>query len=121
MERQTPGGAQYTAAGGDHGRRSSRQLEKLVATQTLDPPRLVAKWNFSIEADALWSRVAKNPATRREALDALYHLYRDKNELRRLYEVLQQLHQTAPSDAAITANLARLGLVLDQNTEEAHR
>ncbi|PYL06219.1 MAG: hypothetical protein DME34_09490 [Verrucomicrobia bacterium] len=83
--------------------------------------RLAAKWNFSIEADALWSRVAKNPATRREALDALYHLYRDKNELRKLYEVLQQLHQTAPSDAAITANLARLGLVLDQNTEEAHR
>jgi thioredoxin-like negative regulator of GroEL len=83
--------------------------------------RLATKWNFSIEADALWSRVAKNPATRREALDALYHLYRDKNDLRKLYEVLRQLHETAPTDSAITANLARLGLVLDQNAEEAHR
>jgi thioredoxin-like negative regulator of GroEL len=83
--------------------------------------RLATKWNFSIEADALWSRVAKNPATRREALDALYRLYRDKNDLRRLHEVLQQLHETTPSDTAITANLARLGLVLDQNAAEAHR
>ena len=83
--------------------------------------RLATKWNFSVEADALWSRVAKNPTTRREALDALYQLYRNKNDLRRLYEVLQQLHETSPTDAAITANLARLGLVLDQNAPEAHQ
>jgi len=83
--------------------------------------RLATKWNFSVEADGLWSRVAKNPAVRREALDALYRLYRDKNDLRKLYEVLQQLHQTAPGDPAITANFARLGLLLDQNAAEAHR
>ena len=83
--------------------------------------RLATKWNFLIEADALWSRVAKNPGTRREALDALYRLYRDRNELKRLYDVLQQLHQSSPSEIAITANLARLGLVLDQNAAEAHR
>jgi len=83
--------------------------------------RLATKWNFSAEADALWSRVSRNPATRREALDALYRIYRANNDLRKLYDVLQQLHQSSPGETPITANLARLGLVLDQNAAEAHR
>src|SRR5439155_18494140 len=57
----------------------------------------------------------------REGLDALYRIYRANNELRKLYEVLQQLHDSSPNEAAITANLARLGLNLDQNAAEAHR
>jgi thioredoxin-like negative regulator of GroEL len=83
--------------------------------------RLATKWNFSVEADALWSRVSKNPATRREALDALYRIYLGNNELKKLYDVLQQLHQSSPNETAITANLARLGLALDENAAEAHR
>ena len=81
--------------------------------------RLATKWNLSIEAGQLWSSVSKNPTTRREALDALYRIYRANNELRKLYEVLQRLHESSPNEPAITANLARLGLNIEQNTKQA--
>jgi predicted Zn-dependent protease len=81
--------------------------------------RLATKWNLSIEAEQLWSRLSRNPATRREALDALYRLYRGKDDLKKLYDVLQRLHESSPNESAITANLARLGLNIDQNTKQA--
>ena len=83
--------------------------------------RLATKWNLSIEADELWSRVSRNPSTRREALDSLYRLYRANNEIRKVYNVLQRLHESSPNEPAITANLARLGLTIDQNTVEAQQ
>jgi len=83
--------------------------------------RLATKWNLSIEADELWSRVSRNPSTRREALDSLYRLYRANNEIRKVYDVLQRLHESSPNEPAITANLARLGLTIDQNTIEAQQ
>jgi predicted Zn-dependent protease len=83
--------------------------------------RLATKWNLSIEADELWSRVSRNPSTRREALDSLYRLYRGNNEIRKIYDVLQRLHESSPNEPAITANLARLGLTIDQNTVEAQQ
>lgn len=81
--------------------------------------RIAAKWNLPIEAEQLWSRLSRNPTTRREALDALYRLYRRNNDLRKLYDVLQRLHEISPNEFAITANLARLGLNIDQNTKQA--
>jgi predicted Zn-dependent protease len=81
--------------------------------------RIAAKWNMSSEAEQLWSRLSRNPATRREALDALYRLYRGNNDLKKLYDVLQRLHESSPNEVAITANLARLGLNIDQNTKQA--
>jgi thioredoxin-like negative regulator of GroEL len=81
--------------------------------------RLATKWNLSIEAEQLWSRLSRNPVTRREALDALYRLYRGNNDLKKLYDVLQRLHESSPNELAITANLARLGLNIDQNTKQA--
>ena len=81
--------------------------------------RLATKWNLHIEAAQLWSDVSKNASTRREALDALYKIYRANNELRKLYEVLERLHESSPNEAAITADLARLGLNIDQNTKQA--
>jgi Tfp pilus assembly protein PilF len=80
--------------------------------------RLATTWNLPIESEELWLRLAKNPPTRRESLDALYRLYRANNDLKRLYEVLQRLHETSPNEVPITANLARLGLNIDQNTKE---
>jgi tetratricopeptide (TPR) repeat protein len=56
---------------------------------------------------------------RREALDALRRLYRTKNETEKLYETLQRLHESSPKEAPITADLARLGLNLDQNNKQA--
>ena len=80
--------------------------------------RLATKWNLPIESEELWSRLSRNPPTRRESLDALYRLYRANNDLKKLYDVLQRLHETSPNETAITANLARLGLNIDQNTKQ---
>jgi len=42
--------------------------------------RLASKWNLEKESEQLWMRVAEDPPTRREALDALRRLYRANNE-----------------------------------------
>lgn len=81
--------------------------------------RLASKWNLAIESEELWSRLSRNSASRREALDALYKLYRSNNDLRKLYDVLQGLRETSPNEIGISSNLARLGLNIDQNTKEA--
>src|SRR6266581_194124 len=81
--------------------------------------RLASKWNLPIESEALWSRLSHIPACRREALDALYKLYRTNNDLKKLYDVLQRLHEASPNEIGITNNLARLGLSIDQNTKQA--
>ena len=81
--------------------------------------RLASKWNLPIESEELWSRLSRNPPSRREALDALYKLYRSTNELKKLYDVLQRLHEASPNEIEITFKLARLGLNIDQNTKQA--
>jgi hypothetical protein len=58
---------------------------------------------------------------RREALDNLRQLYRAKDETTKLYAVLQRLHESSPNEAPITADLARLGLNLGENTETSHQ
>lgn len=83
--------------------------------------RLSTKWGLNAEAEQLWLRVSKHTAFRREALDALAKFYRASNDLPNLYKTSRQLHESSPGDAVIAANLARLGLVLEQNASEAHR
>ena len=81
--------------------------------------RLASKWNLPIESEELWSRLSRTPSSRREALDALYRLYRTNNDLKKLYDVLQRLHEASPNEIGISTNLARLGLNIDQNTKQA--
>ena len=81
--------------------------------------RLASKWNLPIESEELWSRLSRVPPSRREALDTLYKLYRGNNDLKKLYDVLQRLHEASPNEIGITSNLARLGLNIDQNTKQA--
>src|SRR6266566_1907036 len=81
--------------------------------------RLASKWNLPIESEELWSRLSRTPPSRREALDALYRLYRTNNDLKKLYDVLQRLHEASPNEIGITNNLARLALSIDQNTKQA--
>lgn len=81
--------------------------------------RLASKWNLPIESEELWSRLSRVPPSRREALDALYKLYRANNDVKKLYDVLQRLHDASPNEVTIMANLARLGLNIDQNTKQA--
>ena len=80
---------------------------------------LASKWKLEPESEQLWLRIAKNPPMRREALDALARLYRTKNETGKLYDILQRLHESSPDEPPITADLARLGLNIGQNTKES--
>ena len=121
----------YQAFAAHQSRQSSADAEfdtlwRAAAHAAADQPdheiklaRLATKWNLPIESEELWSRLSHNPPTRREALDALYKLYRGNNDLKKLYDVLQRLHETSPNEIAITTNLARLGLNIDQNTRQA--
>jgi uncharacterized protein HemY len=109
---------------------TSDEFDKLwrVAEQsTNDQPerelvlaRLASKWTLEKQSEQLWLRVAEDPPLRREALDALRRLYRGNNDAEKLYDVLQRLHETSPSEAPITADLARLGLNLERNIEHSH-
>ena len=83
--------------------------------------RLAAKWNFPAEAEQLWLRVSKDPPSRREALDALFRIYRADNDLPNLYRIAQRLHESSPNEVSVAADFARLALLLDQNTVEAQR
>lgn len=83
--------------------------------------RLASKWNFAAESEQLWLRVSKNSPARREALDALLRIYRAKNDLPNLYRVLQRIHENSPNELDTAADYARLSLLLDINSSEAHR
>jgi hypothetical protein len=101
--------------------RSAEQLTNQQPEHELVLARLASKWELDKESEELWQRVAENPPMRREALEALRRLYRAKNETGKLYEVLQRLHETSPNEGPITADLARLGLALEQNTERSYQ
>jgi len=100
---------------------SAEQLANEQPERELTLARLASKWELEKESEELWWRVAENPPTRREALEELRRLYRGKNQTDRLYNVLQRLHESSPNEAPITADLARLGLNMGQNTEQSHQ
>ena len=99
--------------------RSAEQLASEQPERELRLARLASKWELAKESEDLWWRVAENPPMRREALEELQRVYRGKNETAKLYDVLERLHETSPNEAPITADLARLGLNLGQNTERS--
>jgi hypothetical protein len=99
--------------------RSAEQAADEQPERELDLARLASKWNLQKESEQFWLQVAKNPPMRRQALDALARLYRANNETGKLYDVLQRLHESSPNEPPITANLARLGLNIDQNTKQS--
>jgi Tfp pilus assembly protein PilF len=99
--------------------RSAEQATKALPERELDLAHLASKWNLPSESEELWLRLGKNPPVRREALNALRQLYRAKNELGKLYEVLRRLHESSPNEPPITADLARLGLNIDQNNKQS--
>ncbi len=78
--------------------------------------RLATKWQLTQEAEQLWLRVAKSAPHRREALEALYAIYRKSNDLANLRDIAQRLHKSSPDETSLGANAARLALLLDRNT-----
>jgi thioredoxin-like negative regulator of GroEL len=101
--------------------RSAEQLASEQPERELALARLASKWELEKESEELWQRVAQNPPMRREALEGLRRFYRAKNEIAKLYDVLQRLHEASPNEAPITADLARLGLNLGENIERSHQ
>src|SRR5437762_4226535 len=83
--------------------------------------RLASKWNLPSQAEQLWLRVAHNPLSRREALDALFEIYRASNDLPNLYLTTMRLHETSPEEPLIAAEYARLSIILDRNPGEGQR
>ncbi len=100
---------------------SAAGLSRDVPDHELMLARLATKLQLATDSEELWIRVEENPTMRREALDNLRQLYRAKDETTKLYAVLQRLHESSPNEAPITADLARLGLNLGQNTESSHQ
>ncbi len=83
--------------------------------------RLASKWNLPSQAEQLWLRVAHNPLSRREALDALFEIYRASNDLPNLSLTAMRLHETSPEEPLIAAECARLSIILDRNPGEGQR
>lgn len=100
---------------------SAAELSEEVPERELMLARLATKWQLAKQAEELWIRVEENSTTRREALDNLRQLYRANGETAKLYTVLQRLHESSPNEEPITADLARLGLNLGENTESSHQ
>jgi lipopolysaccharide biosynthesis regulator YciM len=100
---------------------SAAELSKDVPEHELTLARLATRSQLANQAEELWIRVEENPAMRREALDNLRQLYRGKNEMTKLYAVLQRLHESSPNEPPITADLARLGINLGENIESSHQ
>jgi lipopolysaccharide biosynthesis regulator YciM len=101
--------------------RSAEELSRSKPQRELTLARLATKSQLTNQAEELWVRVKETPTMRREALDNLRQLYRAKDEMTKLYDVLQRLHETSPNEATITADLARLALDLGENTERSHQ
>ena len=66
-------------------------------------------------------KVSKLSTARREALDALYKIYRSTNDLPNLRQTAQRLQQSSPEEVSLEANAARLALLLDRNTAEGRK
>lgn len=101
-----------------------RSAERAAAEQTdreTNLARLASKWNLPVEAEQLWLRVLKDAPVGREALDALFRIYRANNDLPNLYKIAQRLHENSPNEPALAANCARLALLVDQNPADGHR
>jgi lipopolysaccharide biosynthesis regulator YciM len=100
---------------------SANDLSENDSQQQVTLARLATKWQLASEAEQLWLAIEKDPSMRREALNNLRRIYRGNGDTTKLYEVLDRLHEISPDEAPITADFARLGLVLEQNVERAHQ
>ena len=100
---------------------SAYELSENDSQRQLTLARLATKWQLESQAEQLWLAIEKNPSMRREALNNLRRIDRGNGETTKLYEVLERLHEISPDEAPITADLARLGLNLEQNVERSHQ
>ena len=116
QSRQTSSDAEFSSLWHSAERAAAEQTDREI-----NLARLASKWNLPAEAEQLWLHVAKDAPMRREALDALFKIYRANNDLPNLYKIAQRLHESSPNEPALAANCARLALLVDQNPADGHR
>jgi predicted Zn-dependent protease len=116
QSRQASAEAEFSALWHSAERAAGEQTDREI-----NLARLASSWSLGTEAEQLWLRVARDAPMRREALDALFRIYRANNDLPNLYKIAQKLHENSPNDTGIAANCARLALLVDQNPAEGHR
>src|SRR2546423_1918592 len=116
QSRQTSSDAEFSSLWHSAERAAGEQTDREI-----NLARLASKWNLPAEAEQLWLRVARDAPMRREALDALFKIYRANNDLPNLYKIAQRLHENSPNEPGLAANYARLALLVDQNPADGHR
>jgi Flp pilus assembly protein TadD len=90
-----------------------------------DPERLkllqaiAFRWNWPDKGTAVLWMLAKNPAARREALEALYRRYAEQRDTTGLYRALSRLVAVMPHDPALRNNFAQVALLLKAETFRA--
>lgn len=114
--RQTAADAEFTSLWQSAVRAAAEKTEREIRLA-----RLASRGNLPTEAEQLWLRVAHNPLSRREALDALFEIYRANNDLPNLFLTAQRLHEMSPNEAIVAAEYARLSLILERNISEGQR
>lgn len=83
--------------------------------------RLADKWGLAADSEPLWLELANHPPRRREALDALAQIYRARNDLPHLLQILQRLHESSPNEVGLAADSARLALLIERGAAGAQR
>lgn len=116
QSRQTSSDAEFSSLWHSAERAAAEQTDREI-----NLARLASKWNLPAEAEQLWLHVARDAPMRREALEALFKIYRANNDLPNLYKIAQRLHENSPNEPALAANCARLALLVDQNPADGHR
>lgn len=106
---------------------AEREWAEAVKGATTDPQKLlllvraVSEWRWEKETDILLWQLAKIPETQGEALHTLYQQSVSKGDTPKLYSTLVRMAEVDPSDLTIQNNLALVALLLNVDTDRAHK
>lgn len=97
------------------------QKEASQPQSLLQLARMAAIWGWKTETlDLLWI-LAKNDATKLEALQTLYQYYTKLDDTPGLYRTLRRLLDVLPNDLMVQNNLAQISLLLGTDGEYARK
>jgi tetratricopeptide (TPR) repeat protein len=85
----------------------------------LELANLAEQWGWKDQATKTLWMIARQPQGQRIALKRLYRMYSDQRITRELYKVAKRILEIDPKDLVAVNNVASLGLLLDEDGEEA--
>jgi hypothetical protein len=106
------------------GQIAERWESALVATggewnAMMELAELAARWGWKDQAAQAYWIIARQPQGQRIALKRLYRMYSDERNTRELYKVAKRILETDPQDLVAVNNVASLGLLLDEDKDQA--